>query len=72
MPYGDPDHCRLVIRHGDGTVESRAWDLEEWPPVVGQLVQEPAGTYRIAAIRREGETTVAVALPVGRVVRKLD
>jgi len=71
MPYGDPDHCRLVFRHIDGTVDTRVWDLDEWPPSVGQLVEDGGATYRIAAIRREGESTVAVALPAGRAVRKI-
>lgn len=71
MSYGDPDHCRLVLRRTDGTTDSRAWIRDEWPPKIGQLLDEACGSYRVAAIRREGDTIVVVALPAGKAVRRI-
>jgi hypothetical protein len=44
---------------------------DEWPPEIGQLVTDEQGSYRIAAIRREGPVTVIVALPAKRSARRL-
>jgi hypothetical protein len=71
VPHGDPGSCRLVIRHADGTTAARDWVPDEWPPEIGQLVTDEQGSYRIAAIRREGPVTVIVALPAKRSARRL-
>ncbi len=72
MPYGDPESCRLEIRHADGKVDVRAWQTEEWgwPPHLGQLIHDEERSYRIASIAQDGGTVVVV-LPTGHGVRRL-
>ena len=72
MPYGDPESCRLEIRHADGRVDVRAWqEVWDWPPQLGQLIHEGGAGYRIASITRDGPTTLVVVLPAQRSARRL-
>jgi hypothetical protein len=71
MHHGDPALCRLLVRHTDGTVHARDWTPDEWPPQIGQAVEEDGRSYRIAAVRRDGDVTVAVALPARLAVRRV-